>query len=75
MNDANNNTAAVCSAQTVNAPLCEARQGSAHCVLRNDASKEPNTEAVDGASNKTVGAWVGPLYVPQYSTGSTLESK
>jgi hypothetical protein len=32
MNEANNNAAAVCSAQTVNAPLCEARQGTAQSV-------------------------------------------
>ena len=43
-------------------------------TIRNVPSEESNIEVVDGASDKTVAAWVGPL-VSQHSTGSTLESK
>ena len=50
MNDANNNAAAVCSAQTVNAPLCEAGQFSSQSGMGQD------TEAADGASDNTAGA-------------------
>jgi hypothetical protein len=53
----------------VNAPHCEASR-----CIRNGPSEEAVTEAADEASDKTVGARVGPL-VSQYSTGSTLESK
>ena len=56
MNEANNNATAVCSAQTVNALLSEARQGSAQSAIRNGPSEEANTGPVDGASDKKVGA-------------------
>ena len=54
MTESNNNAAAVCSAQTVKAPLCEARRGSAQS--RNGPSEEANAEPVDGARDTTVGA-------------------
>ena len=55
MNEANNNVACCSSAQTMNAPLCEERQRSAQSAMA-QAKQEANTEPVDGASDKTVGA-------------------
>ena len=47
------------SAQTVNAPLCEARRCSAQTAMaqaKQEAHTEAADEAADGASDKTVGA-------------------
>ena len=43
------------SAQTVNAPLCEAKRCSAQTAMA-QAKQEAHTEAADEASDKTVGA-------------------
>jgi hypothetical protein len=48
MNEANNNAAAVCSAQTVNAPLCESRQGSAQSAMT-QAKKQTLNQSMEQA--------------------------
>jgi hypothetical protein len=53
MNEANNNAAAVCSAQTVNAPLREARKGSAQSAMT-QAKKKTLQQSMEQATKQSV---------------------
>jgi hypothetical protein len=56
MNEANNNATAVCSAQTVNALLSEARQGSAQSAICNGpkAKKQTLDQSMEQATKQSV---------------------